>query len=236
MKRSRMIVLLALAEIVAGCSSTPKNVAPPPSHTDDVLLIDADNGHNHLQVYSFGGTVTVLKLNVIKGNGITIRILNQRQEVAWEEEWDEAETGGIVDYSEATKGIYRITECTTDYRTNNEDDDVDLIQTTLRIGDDGKAITSDRVVLRGEQADPQRVEKLVQKGLACLSHDGGKDTETDEDEFVRILMQLRNIGVNDPDLTLKAMATLAPKTDGAIAEDLDSFRSEVEWIKKIRAK
>lgn len=231
MNRSRMIVLVIFGASLAGCSARPIEAIPgkaaEPGTT--LLLIDVSAGDNRFQVFGYGGPPCILGLDLVFGDGLSVCLTNRRRGTVYERDWGEATFGCIIDYSSGAAGVFRFTDCTTDYRPY--DCLLSLVETTVTVHPDGTCDISRRVALKGEKADSELAARLVQSALAALDSQGDRR----EQEFMEVLLRLRNMGVDDPDMALESMKALSKKSDGALSESVSQFMGEVELIKQAYA-
>ena len=226
---SKLSIIFAVSCVWgAGCTARPAGpTQTEATQSGTTLLLDESFGENRLQVFGFGDSAQILKLRTIYGNGLSVSLTNRRHEVVYEGGWDADTDGGIIDYTEAVGGIFRFTDCTTDHRSKL--DHVGFVETTVRIRQDGTPDIKQRVLLKGERADHESVEKLVEQGRRAIEA-ADEDTEA---QFTDVLEHLRNMGIDNPDMVLAAMKSFYGKADGALAEALNGYMGEVELAKDI---
>jgi len=231
----RRLVICATLLVLCGCAQDRANGLFGHDHlwmgldadTGD-LVLDKTIGDNRLLVRTIGGVEQIheIRRDCIKGGGLNVHIFHgdpPREVFACT--WGEIEGDVILDYSQASSGIFLLTDCVVDPRQSGEEWSP-FIETRVTILPDGSCQESERLVLAPEQGD------IGMWANAFLLWADNPDHASDREDP---LGHLLNIAVDRPDEVLRALHDLFRKTDSVGAgESLKICIGNVERIKELR--
>jgi hypothetical protein len=219
--------------VVAGCqaTATPKPTPTTPTtqinSSDCKVLADIAAPGHRIRIESFGSPPELLRQNVIRGSGLTLKILDTNTGQQHTYRWDEAHPQATIDYSRAASGIVQVVEFTIDARP--QDAEVPLVRRTIAIGE--SVAETDQILLQPEHGDPARIACLEMQAINGMSSNAGNRGDWAFDEP---LIHLRNIGIDQPAAVLEAFRQIAPKAEGAAGESLAGYQKEIETVNSIR--
>jgi len=210
LERRRALSLL-VGITLAGCS-VAGHVSESEMDPDDrpVAVIDEEYGSFRLVVEAIGSPPLLLRKGVIRICGCVLRVTRGGQEEPIHAECHgEIEHEVLIDHTDFSRGILRITRFTSDPR-QVDGIDVPFVRTCLTLRRDGEASIAHDVLLPPEEVDDTTVEKwiaeiLVHNAMPC---DGDEQRQEIGQVIERDFGHLRNAAVSRPDAVLPRLQSL----------------------------
>jgi hypothetical protein len=229
-----LLTIIALA----GCSTADcacRSGVDPGSGLRTV--VDEQYGSSHLVVEAIGSPPLLLRKGVIRICGCELRITREGQEEpVHAEQHGEIEPDILIDHTDFSRGIVRITSFTKDPR-QEDGSDVPLVRTCLTLGRDGRASIVRDVLLPPEEVDDAAVEKWIAEILAlnAMQSDGEEQRLEIGQVIDRNLGHLRNAAVSRPEAILPRLRSLPPiAVDCSCQHMKQGYLEEVALLGRIR--
>jgi hypothetical protein len=207
-------------------------------------LVDATFGDNRLVLYSADKRpLQLIRLNCVKSEGMFGLIINRSaRKVVYRIDrcgGEDCAVDTIVDYSDANAGVFRFIECTEDPRSDDEPA-VPFLQRTVRVLRDGSLNEAEKIVMEPRPAGETEIAQLTQdiiKGLkAVAAKSKTKDKDDEGSQLWDDLLELRNMGIANPDSVLAAFREIEKVCGPPTGEEYnwEWVRTEIEWVKELQ--
>jgi len=236
--RMLLLILAGYAVTAFGDQRTPGVDATTwKAQLGGTKAVDTTRGSQHLIIYSNDADATKLVGidRVLLGDGYSAAVFDRHSGVLlYESGTGEVDGDTLIDFQRAAKGIYVFTTHTDDPRAEDAVR-VPFVQTTVHVRPSGHSTERDRLLLKPEAGGLKQIAHWRDVAIgalkAMLHHPMGDADE--EQKYLDALGHIRNMSIHHARGAAKALKEIAPLTDGALSEELQEYRYEIEVIARL---
>ncbi len=177
-------------------------------HAGFTKVADQTSHGNRVLIHSFGSTPIELQKNIMQIGGYRLSVYQSyRNEEVFCQSGGEIDGEFIIDLTDFTAGVIRITTTTQDPRWP-EKDHIPFVEKTVTILPQGRTSISHRLILEPEHPDPKRIDQLFSE-IISLSK-SAHDDDAASTAVWRNLTHIRNMSSQDPDSILRRLRSMPP--------------------------